>query len=621
MPTIKTKEQYNSADEDSTSFVESESETIDKEIECVEEYKIKHKILDTICSLKLIVTIIGVLLVGSSYLFWKTPFNIEKKISVGLVLLITGTSLIFSIFFGFLLEAISTVYLKRTRGNTSYTFYIGELSVHIAFFTVISTLHFFSLNHGDFYILDTLGIKLSLVYFLRVTLFSIFILGTLKVAVKYVSMRFNYNMYIKLIRKCILLDFFVSLISTVREDEDSERVSKITVEGDRESILKDFLGVTPSNIFILQKRFRVADTASLSFGEKRLLIKEFLLLSEQTKTYSGNLPVVLGKIKEKANNKADKLVRKLRRYDKVKKIGDIGRYFADESTFRFLLSQLQLQPEEQIEKNRIAFIIEKTYKDRYVISKNLEQINAAIQRVSFTAKLVIYTIAFLFMFIASSMQMDYLSDTTSAKKSGFSSSILSGILSTIFGTQFISKILSDNVIQSVIFLFVIHPFDIGDRITVRLNGTVENLVVAELNIFSTTFYKFDGTSLFVPNSVLTNTPISNIRRSGNIMETHQIQVSNTTKTEKLSKLREMLIYFCKQHPEAYTDYVLVNYDAIENSNKLCIKVLMQYNGNYQQYERYLQRRSDFISEMNRQLSLLNVNYKLPTQKVKLIEKL
>lgn len=77
-----------------------------------------------------------------------------------------------------------------------------------------------------------------------------------------------------------------------------------------------------------------------------------------------------------------------------------------------------------------------------------------------------------------------------------------------------------NLFEGVIFLFVTHPYDVGDR--VFIDG--QNLIVKELGILTTVFQKSDGQVLYSPNAVLVGKPITNIRRSGNIMQVVEIQV-------------------------------------------------------------------------------------------------
>ena len=592
----KLNESAETTDDESHSCVESESEDKTEE---VEEYGIKSKVIESLLSFRIVFFLIGIILILCS-VFIDEEFQFSDSFfTLRLFIRACGISFISFVILGLCLQSLTMRYLKKAKGDASYCYYLNEVSFYVAALVVATVMHQIFGKNGDFSILHIYSTHVYLLYSIRIMMFAISVLAMLKILVKYVSMRFNYNMYMNQIRKCILFDFFVSTISIVKEDEDSER---ITPKADLES--NGFLSVTlgQSNCsFILQKNFRKEDVSLLTFGEKRLLIKEFLNLANQVKTYSDFMPTVLGKIKDRANSKANKLVKKLRRTDRIKKVEDLTRYFSDKAAFRFMLSQLGLEPEQSLGKAQIASIIENTYKDRYVIKKNLKQINSAISRVHVTMQLVVYFLMVAFMFITASVKINQLT----------------GFISAIFGTQFIAKILSDNVMESIAFLFIIHPFDIGDRVLIRLGGEVENLIVAELNIFSTTFFKFDGTSYFVPNSVLVNSPICNIRRSGAIMESHSIQVNSTTDTLKLEKLREMLIAFCNVHSEWYTDYVLVNYEKIENSNKLFLKVLMQYTTNFQQYELHLQRRSEFINELNRCLNALDIHYKLPTQKIKI----
>lgn len=77
-----------------------------------------------------------------------------------------------------------------------------------------------------------------------------------------------------------------------------------------------------------------------------------------------------------------------------------------------------------------------------------------------------------------------------------------------------------NLFEGVIFLFVTHPFDVGDR--VFIDG--QNLIVKELGILTTVFQRFDGQILYSPNAVLATKPITNIRRSSNITQTIELQI-------------------------------------------------------------------------------------------------
>jgi small-conductance mechanosensitive channel len=54
------------------------------------------------------------------------------------------------------------------------------------------------------------------------------------------------------------------------------------------------------------------------------------------------------------------------------------------------------------------------------------------------------------------------------------------------------------VLQSIVFLFVKHPFDVGDSIVLAK----ENYTVKEIRLLSTVFIDANGTMVQAPNNVL-----------------------------------------------------------------------------------------------------------------------
>ncbi|KAJ1728327.1 hypothetical protein LPJ61_004092, partial [Coemansia biformis] len=75
--------------------------------------------------------------------------------------------------------------------------------------------------------------------------------------------------------------------------------------------------------------------------------------------------------------------------------------------------------------------------------------------------------------------------------------------SFIFGATF------KNVFECIIFLFQVHPYDVGDTVVIA----TDNLTVSKIRLLSTVFFKTDGTYTIYPNSVLATMKIQNLRRS------------------------------------------------------------------------------------------------------------
>ncbi|XP_022731931.1 mechanosensitive ion channel protein 10-like [Durio zibethinus] len=65
------------------------------------------------------------------------------------------------------------------------------------------------------------------------------------------------------------------------------------------------------------------------------------------------------------------------------------------------------------------------------------------------------------------------------------------------------------VFEAIIFVFVMHPYDVGDRCVI--DGV--QMVVEEMNILTTVFLRYDNEKIIYPNSVLATKPISNFYRS------------------------------------------------------------------------------------------------------------
>lgn len=65
--------------------------------------------------------------------------------------------------------------------------------------------------------------------------------------------------------------------------------------------------------------------------------------------------------------------------------------------------------------------------------------------------------------------------------------------------------------ESMVFIFVIHSFDVGDLVIVE--GSGDKLWVEEIEVFSCKFKKEDGTIVYIPNTSLFSKSISNISRT------------------------------------------------------------------------------------------------------------
>ncbi|KAK6118841.1 hypothetical protein DH2020_047408 [Rehmannia glutinosa] len=90
--------------------------------------------------------------------------------------------------------------------------------------------------------------------------------------------------------------------------------------------------------------------------------------------------------------------------------------------------------------------------------------------------------------------------------------------------------------EAIIFLFVMHPFDVGDR--VEVDGV--QMVVEEMNILTTVFLKFDNHKIYYPNSVLSTKPIHNYYRSPEMGDAIDFCIHISTPFEKIALMKERI---------------------------------------------------------------------------------
>ncbi|KAH9771142.1 Mechanosensitive ion channel protein [Citrus sinensis] len=121
------------------------------------------------------------------------------------------------------------------------------------------------------------------------------------------------------------------------------------------------------------------------------------------------------------------------------------------------------------------------------------------------------------------------------------------ILSQVVLAVFLFGNIAKNISEAIIFLFVTHPFDVGDRCVI--DGA--QMVVEEMHIMTTIFLRYDNEKIFYPNSVLATKPISNFYRSA-VEDAVEFAIDVFTPMEKIlhikSRIKRVLFVEDKSAP-------------------------------------------------------------------------
>ncbi|XVF35105.1 hypothetical protein REPUB_Repub18cG0115900 [Reevesia pubescens] len=169
------------------------------------------------------------------------------------------------------------------------------------------------------------------------------------------------------------------------------------------------------------------------------------------------------------------------------------------------------------------------------------------------------------------------------------------------------------VFEAIIFVFVMHPYDVGDRCVI--DGI--QMVVEEVNILTTVFLRYDNEKIFYPNSVLSTKPISNFYRSPEMSDTVEFTVDVSTSVEQIGALKAKIKEYLESKPQHWRPGHSVRVKDIENVNKMKMALYITHTINFQNYVDKSNRRSELVLELKRIFETLDIKYNLLPQEVKI----
>ncbi|WJX35399.1 hypothetical protein P8452_23395 [Trifolium repens] len=264
-----------------------------------------------------------------------------------------------------------------------------------------------------------------------------------------------------------------------------------------------------------------------------------------------------------------------------------------------LVFPLLAQPETGlITRKSLADWVLKVYQERRALAHALCDTKTAVKQLNklVTGVLVLVTIVvwLLLMEIATTKVLVFLS----------SQLVLAAFM---FGNT------CKNIFEAIIFVFVMHPFDVGDRCVI--DGV--ELLVEEMNILTTVFLKLNNEKLYYPNSVLATKPISNYYRSPNMGDSVEFSVDFTTPVEKIGALKEKVKRYMEKNPQFWHPNFGLVVKEIENVNKIKMGVYVTHTMNFQEFAEKNKRRSELVMEVKKIFEELNIRYNLIPQGVHL----
>jgi hypothetical protein len=163
----------------------------------------------------------------------------------------------------------------------------------------------------------------------------------------------------------------------------------------------------------------------------------------------------------------------------------------------------------------------------------------------------------------------------------------------LLSLSFVFATTAQEILGSCIFLFVKHPYDIGDRVDI----TTQELTVEHIALLYTVFKRItNGKTVQIPNIVLNTLWVENITRSKAMREQVSVFCDFATSFEDINLLKAEMLTFVRDpvnsrefHPDIEIEVV-----SIAEMNKLELRVEIRHKSNWSNESLRASRRSKFM---------------------------
>ncbi|KIX02280.1 uncharacterized protein Z518_08219 [Rhinocladiella mackenziei CBS 650.93] len=163
----------------------------------------------------------------------------------------------------------------------------------------------------------------------------------------------------------------------------------------------------------------------------------------------------------------------------------------------------------------------------------------------------------------------------------------------LLSMSFVFAATAQEVLGSCIFLFVKHPFDVGDRVDI----TDVQYVVERMSLLYTVFRRVkDQKRTQVPNIVLNSNWIDNVSRSKAMREQVQLFVSFDTSFEDIDLLKKEMTHFVRDKDNArdFQPDIDIEVMGVAEMNKMELKIEIRHKSNWANEAVQAARRNKFM---------------------------
>ncbi|KAG8944251.1 hypothetical protein FRC00_010683, partial [Tulasnella sp. 408] len=248
-------------------------------------------------------------------------------------------------------------------------------------------------------------------------------------------------------------------------------------------------------------------------------------------------------------------------------VEDFYPYFRTEADAKVAFAQFDKDNNGDISKKEMREAVQRIYRERKALSASLKDMSSAVSKLD----AVLICVALIIILFVCLLIFNGSNDISS----------LIPLATIVLGFSFVFGNSAKNIFESLIFIFSTHVYDVGDL--VLIDDMV--LFVKEFGLFATTFRRVDGQEVVAPNSLLATAKlIHNVRRSGSMWETTNLQIGYETPLDIIEQLKVRLRqYMAENNREWGSPGVEIWIDNMKYQNCINLVIALEHKSNWQDW--------------------------------------
>ncbi len=238
---------------------------------------------------------------------------------------------------------------------------------------------------------------------------------------------------------------------------------------------------------------------------------------------------------------------------------------------------------------------DEVHREKKAIAASLKDLDSVITKLD-------RVLLFIIFFISVLIFVSIISASAAATLASLSTAVL--------GLSWMLSATAQEFLQSIIFVFVKHPFDVGDRVTVYgntgVNMTGDDYYVTEISLLYTEFKKMEGHIVQAPNSVLNNLFILNHRRSGALADVFELKMRYGTPSSVIKELQARMSEFVLENKRDFTSKIITEVRNFEDAYRMTVNFICFHKTSFQNELLRLTRHNKFAIELMDQMVALGI---------------